>query len=241
MGGGLGSGLGSGLGNGLVNGLGGGGLPSTNSLVGVGSNANFVHLLQNINTGNNLFGSGSQLSAANAMSLANLLRVDSSTGLTALRMQDGLVQRNSSVDDFLSLVASGDIPHQDPHLLNIPLQSMLQQQQDAAHAQGTLAAANYLAHQQLLSQAAHKGSNTSLSNAMRMSTSAASRLNQYASMQGSADVAKATAEAYLQQQEHANAGHINMGDSSMVPPRNRDRNNSISGLKRKLNDDGNAS
>ena len=59
-----------------------------------------------------------------------MLRVDSSTGLTALRMQDGLAQRNTSVDDFLSLVASGDIPHQDPHMLNVPLQSVLQQQQN---------------------------------------------------------------------------------------------------------------
>jgi len=118
------------------------------------------------------------------------------------------------------------------------LQSMLQQQQDAANAQGTIAAANYLAHQQLLSQAAQKGSSTSLHNAMRMSTSAASRLNQYASMQGSEHAAKATTEAYLQQQEQATAGQINMGDSSMVTPRNHDQNNSVSGLKRKLNDDG---
>jgi hypothetical protein len=50
----------------------------------------------------------------------NMLRVNSSTGLTALRMQDGLGQRNSSVEDFLSLMASGDIPHQDPNLLNVP-------------------------------------------------------------------------------------------------------------------------
>ena len=45
-------------------------------------------------------------------------------------MQDGLAQRNTSVDDFLSLVASGDIPHQDPHMLNVPLQTVLQQQQN---------------------------------------------------------------------------------------------------------------
>ena len=44
-------------------------------------------------------------------------------------MQDGLNQRNSSsVDDFLSLIAAGDIPHQDANLLNVPLM----QQHDAA-------------------------------------------------------------------------------------------------------------
>jgi len=56
----------------------------------------------------------------------NMLRVNSSTGLTALRIQDGLGQRNSSVEDFLSLMASGDIPHQDPHLLNVPFHGHFQ-------------------------------------------------------------------------------------------------------------------
>lgn len=90
--------------------------------------------------------------------LANMLRSNSSTGLTALRMQDGLVQRNSSVDDFLSLVASGDIPHQDPHLLNVPLQSVMQQQQAAQsnsqnNGSSAQAVATYLAQQQLLAKA----------------------------------------------------------------------------------------
>jgi hypothetical protein len=52
---------------------------------------------------------------------ANMSRENSSTGLTELRMQDGLNRRNSSVEDFLSLAAAGDIPHQDPALLNVPL------------------------------------------------------------------------------------------------------------------------
>ena len=94
-------------------------LQSTNSLAGAGASAN------------NLFGS---MSGTSAMNLASMLRTDSSTGLTALRMQDGLAQRNTSVDDFLSLVANGDIPHQDPHMLNVPLQSVMQQQQAAAAA-----------------------------------------------------------------------------------------------------------
>ena len=67
--------------------------------------------------------------SGSALNLASMFRNDSSTGLTALRMQDGLTGRNSSVDDFLSLVASGDIPHQDPHMLNVPLQSIMTHQQ----------------------------------------------------------------------------------------------------------------
>ena len=94
-------------------------LQSTNSLAGAGASAN------------NLFGS---MAGTSAMNLASMLRTDSSTGLTALRMQDGLAQKNTSVDDFLSLVANGDIPHQDPHMLNVPLQSVMQQQQAAAAA-----------------------------------------------------------------------------------------------------------
>lgn len=83
--------------------------------------------------------------------MANALRNDSSTGLSALRVKDGLVNRNTSVDDFLSLVASGDIPHQDPHMLNTPLHSLMQQQY--ANQSGAQAAATYLAQQQLLAQA----------------------------------------------------------------------------------------
>jgi hypothetical protein len=120
-------------------------LPSNNG-GGGGSNANFNNLLQSMqnnlnNSGssnNSLFGSNNHnshqnfnLNSASALSLANLFRADSSTGLTALRMQDGLNQRNSSVDDFLSLVAAGDIPHQDPALLNL---SLMQHQQQGALA-----------------------------------------------------------------------------------------------------------
>lgn len=122
-----------------------------------GSNPNFNSLLQSMQ--NNLGGnSNSMLNSASAFDLANMLRADSSTGLTALRMQEGLTQRNSSVDDFLSLVASGDIPHQDPHLLNIPLQSLLQQQQQSSN--NSAATAQLLAQQQLLSQTANGGGNS---------------------------------------------------------------------------------
>lgn len=55
----------------------------------------------------------------------DMLRVQSGTGLTALRELQGLNHRNSSVDDFLSLVASGDIPPQDPQLLNNSLNSLM--------------------------------------------------------------------------------------------------------------------
>lgn len=128
---------------------------SSSSGTGGGSNANFNNLLQSMQSNlNNLTGSGSSgnlLGSNNsALSLANLLRADSHTGLTALRMQDGLNQRNSSVDDFLSLVAAGDIPHQDPSLLKVPL--MQQQGQTGAQA----AAATILAQQQLLAQAGTK-------------------------------------------------------------------------------------
>ena len=127
------------------------------------SNANLSNLLQSMssmqgglggNSMSSLLGSGN---AASAMSLANLLRENSSTGLSALRMQDGLSNRNSSVDDFLSLVAAGDIPHQDPSLLNVPL--MAQQNNQG----GGNDAASILAQQQLLAQAA---GNPALANAL---------------------------------------------------------------------------
>jgi hypothetical protein len=100
-----------------------------------------------------LFGASAGMSAVD---LANLLRQDSQTGLSALRMQDGLNGRNSSVDDFLSLVAAGDIPHQDPSLLNVPLmqqpgsqeamaKQLLAQQFLQASASGNTALANALA------------------------------------------------------------------------------------------------
>jgi hypothetical protein len=111
-----------------------------------------------------------------------MLRTDSSTGLTALRMQDGLSQRNSSsMDDFLSLVASGDIPHQD--LLNVPLQSVLQQQQHNNNSSAS-AAAQYLAHQQLLAQAANNNNSSlnriaSFGGGLNGNTSTPSLLSQY--------------------------------------------------------------
>merc|ERR1712232_1438407 len=147
------------------------------------STNNFSNLLQsmqgslnnlaNNNSGNN---SGANLqNAQSAIQLSNLLRQqnqnDSSTGLTALRMQEGLNQRNSSVEDFLSLVAAGDIPHQDPSLLDIPLMQ----------PQGTdsQAAAAFLAQRQLLAQAASSRSlenlagGSSSSNLHRTSSAAA--------------------------------------------------------------------
>lgn len=55
-------------------------------------------------------------------------RVESSTGFSQLRAEcshsSGI---HDSVEDFLSLVASGDIPHQDPNMLQVPLQKVLQQ------------------------------------------------------------------------------------------------------------------
>jgi hypothetical protein len=117
-----------------------------NQLNGQGSTSTASLFNQNGMDGNN--NSASQ----SALNLARFLRPESSTGLSALRMQDGLNQRNSSsVDDFLSLVAAGDIPHQDPNLLNVPLM----QQQDAA--------AKLLAQQQLLRAS---GSASALANSL---------------------------------------------------------------------------
>lgn len=135
--------------------------------MGASSTANLSNLLQSMQGNLNSLGSGGGSASAaslfgggngqSAVSLANLLRQDSSTGLTALRMQDGLnAQRNSSVDDFLSLVAAGDIPHQDPSLLDVPL--MHQQQQQGSQQE---AAAKFIAQQQLLQH-----SNPALANAL---------------------------------------------------------------------------
>jgi hypothetical protein len=129
---------------------------------GNGSNVNLETLLRSMsqNAGNNssmssLIGAAGG-NAASAVSLANLLRDNSQTGLSALRTQDGLNERNSSVEDFLSLVAAGDIPHQDPSLLNVPLMD---------HQKGGTKSndANYLAQQQLLAQAT---GNPALANAL---------------------------------------------------------------------------
>jgi hypothetical protein len=134
---------------------------------GVSSSSNLQSLLQNMQGGglgstsmsSLLGGSGNVASAA---SLANLLRENSFTGLSALRTQDGLNNRNSSVEDFLSLVAAGDIPHQDPSLLNVPLASM---QNNGGNNSGSnnLDAATMLAQQRLLAQAT---GNPALANAI---------------------------------------------------------------------------
>lgn len=115
----------------------GGGSSNNNNNGGNGgisqSNANLQSLLQSMNSsggGNTSMSSLLGGNNASAASLANLLRDNSSTGLSALRNSDGLNGRNTtSVEDFLSLVATGDIPHQDPAVLNLPL-SQLQQQQN---------------------------------------------------------------------------------------------------------------
>ena len=138
---------------------------NNNNEGGPTSNANLSNLLQSMSNMQGGLGGGNSMSsllgsgnAASAMSLANLLRENSSTGLTALRMQDGLSNRNTSVDDFLSLVAAGDIPHQDPSLLNVPLMA-----QQANNQGGGNDAASILAQQQLLAQAA---GNPALANAL---------------------------------------------------------------------------
>jgi hypothetical protein len=108
-----------------------------NQLNGQGGSSSTSLFNQSAMDGSN--NSSSNGANQSALNLARFLRPESSTGLSALRMQDGLNQRNSnSVDDFLSLIAAGDIPHQDANLLNVPLM----QQQDTA--------AKLIAQQQLL-------------------------------------------------------------------------------------------
>ena len=119
------------------------------------NNSNLQSLLQGMSNGN-LVGAANSMSslvgaggaggtnAASAASLANMIRENqSSTGLSALRSQDGAYNRNTSVEDFLSLMAAGDIPHQDASLLNLPLSQLQQIQQ----------------HQQLQQQGANGGNN----------------------------------------------------------------------------------
>ena len=106
-----------------------------------------------------------------SVSLANLLRQDSSTGLSALRMQEGLNNRNTSVDDFLSLMAAGDIPHQDPSLLNVPLMDQQQggqqgnnNQQQQQRQFSNAALANALSSRSLNGLGGSGGSNAALFN-----------------------------------------------------------------------------
>lgn len=116
------------------------------------SNANLQSLLQNMQQSGGmsslLGGSG------NAASLANLLGQGSSAGLSSLN------QRNSSIDDFLNMVAGGDMSHQDSSMLNVPL---MQQQSNLQVHGGNIDAATMLAQQHLLAQAT---GNPALANAL---------------------------------------------------------------------------
>ncbi|KAL7517270.1 hypothetical protein ACHAWX_002205 [Stephanocyclus meneghinianus] len=55
-----------------------------------------------------------------------LERIESATGFTKLRDHNGLTgDHHNSVEDFLSLMTSGDIPHEDANMLNLPLQKVM--------------------------------------------------------------------------------------------------------------------
>lgn len=114
----------------------------TNATAG-DSNSNFASMLQNAHGGNLSFANSAGVLQNNpsAADLANFLRQDSGTGLSAMRMQEGLANRNTSVDDFLSLVAAGDIPQQDATMLSVPLaqQQQRQRQQLPNLSQGDMA------------------------------------------------------------------------------------------------------
>ena len=188
------------------------------------SNANLSNLLQSMQmqqlqsgqqqhqgSASNLFGQGGGGSGSNnlsqsAVSLANLLRPDSSTGLSALRMDN---RNSTSVDDFLSLVAAGDIPHQDPALLNIPL---AMQQQDAA--------AKLLAqHQQMQQQLQQSNSNSALANALasRGSLGGNSDLNAAALAMAQARVSAASSQQ--QQQQKRSADDLSGGATEQGRPK----------------------
>lgn len=66
--------------------------------------------------------------------LNRMPRVDSATGLSSLRMAEGAMPRNTSVEDFLSLVAYGDISAPDHDVLNKSLSLFSQQHHLAAQA-----------------------------------------------------------------------------------------------------------
>ena len=96
-------------------------------------------------------------------------RVESSTGFTQLRVQDGLADGNSnSVEDFLSLVASGDIPHQDPHMLNVPLQKVMQQTGVKRAQQHLLALASQASLVRLAESSTNLSEMTALSNKRKL-------------------------------------------------------------------------
>lgn len=109
---------------------------------GQSSSANLQSLFQSMSNNGGNISMSSLLNGnnASAASLANLLRADnSSTGLSALRNSDGLSGRNTtSVEDFLSLMATGDIPHQDPAVLNLPLSHLQQHQQQTNNSNGNI-------------------------------------------------------------------------------------------------------
>jgi len=86
-------------------------------------------------------------------------RAESVTGFSKLRVKDG-ISNGGSVEDFLSLMASGDIPHQDPGLLNVPLQKVMQQ-----HGVGAASVLKRKLSQQQLSALASRISRSRLASA----------------------------------------------------------------------------
>lgn len=85
--------------------------------------------LLNVTSSNSLFDAAEKISR----------KFESSTGFSQLRVEDGLANgSHNSVDDFLSLVASGDIPHQDPNMLKVPLQKVMQTQNGTSTTNTTI-------------------------------------------------------------------------------------------------------
>jgi hypothetical protein len=130
----------------------------------IGASASASNLNSSANLSNLMKTMQQQQQQSGNASLANLLRPDSSTGLSALRMQEGINNRNTSVDDFLSLMAAGDIPHQDPALLNVPLMDQQQGGSQMSQQQRQLLA-NALSSRSLNGMVGSGGSNAALFNA----------------------------------------------------------------------------
>jgi hypothetical protein len=134
-------------------------------------------------------------------------RIESSTGFSQLRLEGGGLASGShnSVEDFLSLVASGDIPHQgkctwrfptgiqlllwpnntfhllypplDPNMLQVPLQKVLIQQADIVSKGGYK---RKLSQHQLVALASRLGSSASLTDITYASSAVKKRKNKWA-------------------------------------------------------------
>eukprot|EP00804_Cyclotella_cryptica_P019299 CCRYP_006202-RB/>CCRYP_006202-RB protein AED:0.07 eAED:0.07 QI:240/1/1/1/1/1/4/100/794 len=145
-------------------------LSNANLKSGLDSNAALSSLFQNIQNSMN----DPNSSSTNIFDDEKFLnRIESSTGFSKLRAHNGLTgDHHSSVEDFLSLMTSGDIPHEDANMLNLPLQKVM----------GSGSLASKLSQHQLLKLA----SRASLAKLAQSNTSLSESLSDLAAGYGSA-------------------------------------------------------